>query len=120
METPPPSTSEASKRTASSSTFFRVTRYAVVRLLTLFVTVVIGIYLTILIANMGGYVDEIMKNDIRERINQQFASNVAAQKLSTDARKQLIEQSIALEENRLGLNQPVAVRNLEFLKNALP
>jgi peptide/nickel transport system permease protein len=110
---------EVPKRTASSSTFLRVARYTAVRLLTLFVTVVIGIYLTILIANMGGYVDEIMKNDIRERINQQFVNNAAAQKLSTDARKQLIEQSITLEENRLGLNQPVAVRNLEFLKNAL-
>jgi len=111
--------SEVTKKTASSSTFLRVARYAAVRLLTLFVTVVIGVYLTILIANMGGYVDQIMKNDIRERINQQFANSAAAQKLSTDARKQLIDQSIALEENRLGLNQPVAVRNLEFLKNAL-
>jgi len=111
--------SEAPPKTASSSTVLRVARYTAVRLLTLFVTVVIGIYLTILIANMGGYVDEIMKNDIRERINTQFANNAAAQKLSTDARKQLIDQSITLEENRLGLNQPVAVRNLEFLKNAL-
>jgi len=111
--------SEATQKTASSSTFLRVARYAAVRLLTLFVTVVIGVYLTILIANMGGYVDEIMKNDIRERVNQQFANSAAAQKLSTEARKQLIEQSITLEENRVGLNQPVAVRNLEFLKNAL-
>ena len=107
------------KKPAASSTFVRVARYTVVRLFTLFVTVVIGIYLTILIANMGGHVDEIMRNDIRDRITQQFANNAAAQKLSPDTRKQLIERSITLEENRVGLNQPVAVRNFKFLTDAL-
>ncbi|HEX2698287.1 MAG TPA: hypothetical protein VHM28_11310, partial [Anaerolineales bacterium] len=54
------------KTAASNSTFTRVFRYSAIRLITLFVTVVIGVYLTIMIANMGGYVDEIMRNDIRE------------------------------------------------------
>jgi peptide/nickel transport system permease protein len=110
---------EVMKKPAVNSTFVRVARYTVVRLFTLFVTVMIGIYLTILIANMGGHVDEIMRNEIRDRINQQFANNAASQKLSPDTRKQLIDQSIALEENRVGLNQPVAVRNFKFLTNAL-
>ena len=60
-----------------------------------------------------------MRNEIRDRINQQFANNAASQKLSPDTRKQLIDRSIALEENRVGLNQPVAVRNFKFLTNAL-
>ena len=30
------------------------------------VTIVIAVYTTILIANMGGYVDTMMRNDIRE------------------------------------------------------
>lgn len=106
-------------KSAINNTFLRVARFSVVRLFTLFVTVVIGIYLTILIANMGGYVDQIMKNDIRERINQQFANNPATQRLSPDVRRHLIDQSISLEENRVGLNQPVAIRNLKFLLDAL-
>ena len=113
------STSVELKKPTLNSTYVRVARYTLVRLFTLFVTVVIGIYLTILIANMGGHVDDIMRNDIRERINQQFANNAAAQKLSPDTRKQLIEQTISLEENRIGLNQPVAVRNFKFLTDAL-
>src|SRR5678810_738766 len=48
-------------RKASTSAFGRIARYSIVRLLTMFVTVVIGIYLTIMIANMGGYVDTIMR-----------------------------------------------------------
>jgi peptide/nickel transport system permease protein len=45
----------------TSSTFMRVMQYTAVRLVTLFVTIVIGVYLTIMIANMGGHVDNIMR-----------------------------------------------------------
>jgi peptide/nickel transport system permease protein len=113
------STLEATKRPSSSSTFMRVIRYSAVRLLTLFVTVVIGVYLTIVIANMGGYVDQIMRNDIRDRVTQQFASNRATQNLDAETRQRLIQQSIALEEERMGLNTPVLVRNGRYLVNAL-
>ena len=45
----------------SESSILRVARYMVVRLFTMFFTVVMGMYLTILFANMGGYVDEIRR-----------------------------------------------------------
>jgi peptide/nickel transport system permease protein len=112
-------TPEAVKKPAVNGTFVRVIRYSFVRLLTLFVTVIIGVYLTIMIANLGGYVDTIMRNDIRDRITQQFAANRASQNLDPATRQKLIAQSIALEENRVGLNTPVAVRNVRYLLNAL-
>ena len=110
---------QAEKRKLSNSTFMRVLRYTAVRLLTLFVTVIIGVYLTIMIANMGGYVDQIMRNDARERITQMFANSKAAQNMDPATRKKLIEESISLEEKRLGLDTPVAVRNVRYLGNAL-
>ncbi len=54
------------KKKTSSSTFARVARFMAIRVLMLFITIVIGVYTTILIANMGGYVDEIMRNNIKE------------------------------------------------------
>jgi peptide/nickel transport system permease protein len=102
-----------------NSTFLRVFRYVVVRLLTLFVTVVFGVYLTIMIANMGGYVDQIMRSEIRDRISQQIGLNPAMQRLAPEVRKKLIEDSIRLEEERVGLNIPLAVRNARYLTNAL-
>ncbi len=117
--TQPKPAPEVMKKPASNSTFIRVIRYSAVRLLTLFVTVVIGVYLTIMIANLGGYVDTIMRNDIRDRITQQYAANHAAQNMDPATRQKLIAKSIALEENRVGLNTPVAVRNLRYLLNAL-
>ncbi len=113
------STSEVTKKSSSSSTFLRVGRYTAIRLLTLFVTVVIGVYLTIMIANMGGYVDTIMRNEITDRITQSMASNPAIRNMTPDARKQLIAQKIADEENRIGLNTPVAVRNFRYLVDGL-
>ena len=109
--------SEAKK--ASTSTFLRVIRYTGLRLLTLFVTVVIGIYLTILIANMGGYVDTIIKGEITDSITQRAAADQRLRNMPSDARAKLIQSEIALEENRQGLNTPVAVRNFTYLGNAL-
>lgn len=110
---------EVVKKPVSNSTAARVVRYSVVRLLTLFVTVGIAVYLTIMIANQGGHVDVIMRNEIRDRITQQFASNRAMQSLDPATRQKLFAQSIALEENRVGLNTPLAVRNARYLLNAL-
>ena len=103
----------------ANSTFLRVLRYSVVRLVTLFITTVIATYLTILIANMGGYVDEIMRNQIREQITQAMISNPANQNMNPDVRKQLIDQAVAQEEQRVGLNTPFAIRSFRYLSNAL-
>ena len=41
----------------------RILAFTVLRLTGLFVTVIVGVYLTILIANMGGWVDKIQRGD---------------------------------------------------------
>jgi peptide/nickel transport system permease protein len=109
----------AAKKGQHENTFTRVSRYVVVRILTLFVTVVISIYLTIMIANMGGFVDQIMRGEIRDRVTQSIAGNQAFDRLDPDARRKLIAERIAAEEERVGLNIPIAVRNFRYLSNAL-
>ena len=107
------------KKSAAVSSTARVLRFTLVRLLTLFITVVIGVYLTIVIANMGGYVDQIMRSEVSDRITQAFAANPAAQQMDPAVRQKLIQEKIALEEKRLGLDTPLAVRNFRYLSNAL-
>ncbi len=107
------------KKAASKGTFARVAKYSLMRLGTLFVTVVIGIFLTIMIANMGGYVDQIMRADITETIINQVANDPLARKMAPDVRKQYIQEQIALGEKRLGLDTPVVVRDFKFLTGAL-
>jgi peptide/nickel transport system permease protein len=107
------------KRKTVSSTLTRVAKYTGLRLVTLFVTIVIGIYLTILIANMGGFVDTIMRGEIRDRITTTIFQDPAYRELEVSQKTELAESRIALEEDRLGLNRPFAIRSMAFLRNAL-
>jgi peptide/nickel transport system permease protein len=101
------------------STLSRVLKYSGVRLLSLFITVIIGIYLTIMIANMGGYVDQMMKAEIQERITMQIQMNAAFKDLDPAAKNQLTQERIQSEIDRLNLDQPLVIRSFRFLKNAL-
>ncbi|MBE0688444.1 MAG: ABC transporter permease, partial [Anaerolineaceae bacterium] len=101
------------------STVQRVVKYSGFRLLSLFVTVVIGIYLTIMIANMGGYVDQMMKAEIQERITMQIQINPAFKTMDAATKNQLTQEKIQSEIDRLNLDQPLVIRSFRFLKNAL-
>ncbi len=106
-------------RKATVQTLQRVTRYTLVRLITLMVTVVIGVYLTILIANMGGYLDQIRRGEIRERVQARMLTDPTLRNLPPEARQQRMEDLIRLEEKRYGLDQPFVIRSFRFLTNAL-
>ncbi len=109
-----------SKKTGEG-TLSRVAKYAGVRLVLLFFMVVVGVYLTILIANMGGYVDEIRRGQIRERISLQISTDTSPEmrRLSPEEKRKLIDERVAIEEERLGLNSPFVIRSFGFLKDAI-
>jgi peptide/nickel transport system permease protein len=114
-----PAEKGVAKKSSGTGTLGRVSRYVVVRLLVLFATVVVGVYLTIMIANMGGFVDTIMRGEIRDKVTQSIAVNPSFQQMDPAVRKKLIEDTIAQEEKRLGLDIPIAIRNFRYLSNAL-
>ncbi|MEW5869028.1 MAG: ABC transporter permease [Chloroflexota bacterium] len=107
------------KEQRTSSVFARVSKYVVVRSITLFITVVIGVYLTILVANMGGYVDDIRRGEIRETITMRVMNDPVMKNLPAEKRNEHMEELIRLEEKRLGLDQPFMVRSMRFMTNAL-
>lgn len=109
----------AAKKKSSDSAILRVTKYMAVRLLTMAFTVLVGLYLTILIANMGGYVDEIRRGEIRENIQQAVMNDQSLRNLTGDQKVKLIEERVLNEEDRLGLNRPFAIRSVAFLKDAV-
>ena len=103
----------------SYSAFTRLLKYTAVRLISLFVTVVIGIFLTILIANMGGYVDTIRKAEIREGIMLRVNGSNLLDSLSQEDKLKQIDEMIRLEEKRLGLDQPFMIRTVNYMTDAL-
>lgn len=111
--------SRIAKKSTSMSTFLRVARYSGVRIITLFITVVIAIFLTIVIANMGGYVDQMMRAEIEFNVTQAVSTNPANKAMTTDQKKKIAEEMIALEVKRRGLDMPLVQRDLMYLKNAI-
>jgi peptide/nickel transport system permease protein len=114
-------TSAIKNRGEVFSSFVRVAKYTGIRLVVLFVTVLIGIYLVVLVANMGGYVDEIRRGAIREQISMQIYMSKSPQikNLSAEAKNQLVADQVAIEEHRRGLDRPFIIRSFAFLKNAI-
>lgn len=118
VEVDPDAVRSASRR-AKGTTLLRMLRYTGLRLIALFFTVIIGVYLTIMIANMGGYVDEIRKSQIREQIDLAAAEDRSLDFLSDEERTAIIEERVRLAEKRLGLDQPFIIRSFRYLSNAL-
>jgi peptide/nickel transport system permease protein len=109
----------APRRRGSTSTLTRVLRYTAFRALALLATAVVGVYLTILIANMGGAVDDIRRAQIREGVAMYMSMDEEARQLPQAKREELIAQFIAVAEKRYGLDQPFIVRSFRFLRNAM-
>lgn len=112
-------TTSTLKKAVTKNTFTRVMWYVLLRLFTLFCTVVVGIFLTIMIANMGGYVDNIMRSQIREKVNTQLMNNAAFKAMASEDRKTFVSELVALEEKRIGLDTPFIIRSFRYLGNAI-
>jgi len=99
----------------------RVGKYAGVRLVVLFITVVVSIYLVVLVANMGGYVDEIRLGNIQQQISLEISQDRSPEMLalSLDERQALIRERVAVEVQRQGLDRPFILRSFGYLKGAI-
>jgi peptide/nickel transport system permease protein len=104
---------------AAPGALVRVLTYTATRLVALFLTVVVGVYLTIIVANMGGYVDVIKKAAIREQVGFQTFFDPAMRRLPVEQRQARIEELIRIEEQTLGLDRPFLLRTVVYLQDAL-
>ncbi len=86
------------------------------RLLALIVTVMIGVYLTIVVANMGGQVDELRLIQIRAEISEQVRADT---QISPQERAETIERQVQFEVDRLNLDQPFILRSVDYLRRAM-
>jgi len=109
----------AAERGRIMSNLGRVLRYTLVRGLTLLATVVVAVYLTILIANGGGYVDQMRISQVREQVITQMGADPMMAQLTVQQRKELEEERIRVRIEQLGLDRPFMVRSFEYLWNGL-
>lgn len=97
----------------------RLATFILTRAITILITIVIGVYLTIIIANMGGKVDEIRKADISFNIRQAAITDESLRHLSSTEYNDVVNTRIEREYEVQGLNRPFWVRSVTYLRNAI-
>jgi peptide/nickel transport system permease protein len=93
--------------------------YVVKRGIILLLTVVIATYMTIIVANMGGYVDEIIKSDLYLSISQDIRQNPAYKALNETQIRWLINATYTNELKKIGFDKPFIYRSVLYLRDAL-
>jgi len=116
MKEAQPQTSLQKKSTRSS---IRILKYSAVRLFSLLISLVIAVFLTIVIANMGGYVDQIRMGEIRETVVQAARNNPANRMLAAEEFQALVDGRVRQEAHAQGLDKPFVVRSLDYMRKAL-
>ena len=107
------------KESGSDSTFTRVAKYTGARLVMLFLTVVIGVYITVLIANMGGYVDVMRRGMIQEEVGNLLRADEEYILSSPEEKEERYALEVERREAIYGLDQPFIVRSFRYLGNAI-
>jgi len=83
------------------------------------VTLIVATYLTVVIANGGGLVDQILVNQIRFDVTSTLSRDPSFNRLPEAEREKLLEQRIELAIRAKGLDQPFIVRSFIYLVDAL-
>jgi len=101
-------------------TIIRLARMAATRGLFLFLAVVVGVYLTVVIANMGGELDKVRTAQIRERVGLSILLNPVNRQLPPEQLRELVDTEVQNELHRLGMDQPFfPKRSFTYLWNAM-
>jgi len=94
-------------------TLGRILRYSSVRILSILFTIGLGLYLTLLIVNLGGYVDEIMEGQISERILG-LGMTGAFDGMEESERDETVEVLRWQMEEAMGLHEPMPIRTARW------
>jgi len=97
----------------------RLAQYVAVRLLTLLSMVVVSVFLTTVIANMGGYVDDVIRADTTFALGLAMKDDEYARSLSPEERAELLEHRVNVALEAQGLNQPFLLRTTRWVWRAL-
>ena len=98
----------------------RLGKFALLRALLLFLAVIVAVYLTVIIANLGGELDNIRRAQIRLEIGSAAFGNQEFRGLPPEVVAEMIDELAEKEFQRLGMDRPFfPMRSLEYLGKAL-
>ena len=97
----------------------RIIRFIGIRTLIVAISLIIAIYLTIIVANMGGHIDKIMESEVKLRVYARLRNDPTWKALPAEERERIAQSQIQQELERLGLTQPFIIRSFKYLQDAL-
>lgn len=99
--------------------FKNLGRYTLLRGAALFLTVLIGVYLTVVIANMGGAMDDALRMQIRLEVTQFVYQNPAYMQLPQSELQRLVDDMTQTRLREEGLDRPFFERSIGYTRNAI-
>ncbi len=96
-----------------------VVKVLIKRAFILFLMALTATYITIVVANAGGYVDKIKISEIEFNISQKIMNDPQYRELSPTEKTELIKKLVQLEIKRQGLDQPFIIRSFRYLWDAI-
>jgi len=97
-----------------TSSIFQVIRYLLIRLVVILLTLIVGVYFAIIVANLGGYIDEIIKDRINDSILASLRGGWLKEVQDIDLRNQIIEDRFLEMERAAGIYDPFLLRCLRW------
>lgn len=97
----------------------RLGRFTLLRALVLFLTVVVAVYLTVVIANWGGELDKSRRLQIQFEITTEMYASPAYKALPRDELLKLIDEKVQLQYHIQRLDQPFIVRSFDYTMDAI-
>jgi peptide/nickel transport system permease protein len=98
----------------------RLGKFTLIRAVLLFLAVIVAVYLTVIIANLGGQLDDIRKAQIRFDIGQAAFGDPGLKGLPPEVVAAMLNEQAEREFIRLGMDRPFfPMRSFEYLGRAL-
>ena len=95
-------------------------KYVGKKTVTLCIMLLIAVYLTVIIANLGGYIDTVLKSQIVTGVHQMLARDPWFQELPPEQQKAVINARIEQRFKAYGLDKPFfPYRSFIYFKKAL-
>lgn len=109
------SSTDLSLSSSSSKSALRIGRYLLMRLAVVGVTLAVGVYIAVVVANLGGYIDAIIRDRINSGIMGMLMGGWLSDVKDQTQRNEIIEQTRLQMEDAAGLNQPFLLRCARWL-----
>jgi peptide/nickel transport system permease protein len=95
------------------------TKYLLKRAIFLILTLILSIYLTVVIANAGGLIDQIIMGQVRYDLRSNLAKQPGWSQLTSEEQTRILEERFNLTIRAKGLDKSFFERSFIYLYNAL-